>query len=298
LRNDRIFRGGAVSARFRQEHRQFALSRSHVLHDDEHGSSSIVGGIDLLDDSFSRLPDRPHDVIPDRRHFRFIDAGYESTGFQLVKLDYIDRDLREQDFNLGRFTSLHAALSPSSSTWRLSAAEGMGHAFNDHSFVLGQLSAVTRAPHDRNTILSFDARSVTRFLTTYPQAFVSRVRVDLGWQLDRDLQFLADGQSGLRAYPDFAFEGRRRILVNAEHRIFLGREILQIFGPSIAFFVDSGNAFDGPFHGMKTDAGVGLRIAIARFESALLRIDYAYALNSSPLNKRGRVLSISTMHAF
>ena len=287
-----------MSARFRQEHRQFALSRSHVLHDDEHGSSSVVGGVELLDDSFSRLPDRLHDVLPDPRHFRFIDAGYESTGFQLVKLDYVDRDLREQDFNLGRFTSLHAALSPSSSTWRLSAAEGMGHAFNDHSFAIGQLSAVTRAPHDRNTILSFDGRSVTRFLTSYPQAFVSRVRLDFGWQLDRDVQFLADGQSGLRAYPDFAFEGRRRIIVNAEHRIFLGREILQIFGPSIAVFADSGNASDGPFHGMKTDAGVGLRIAIARFESALLRIDYAYALNSSPLNKRGRVFSISTMHAF
>jgi hypothetical protein len=302
LRNDRIFKEGAVSARFRQEHRGFALSRSHVLHADEHGSSSLVGGIDFLDDSFSRLPARAQDVIPDARHFRFVDAGYESTGFQLMKLDYVDRDLREQDFNLGRFTSIHAAVSPSSRdrplTWRLSAAEGMGYAFSDHSFVIGQISAVTRAPHDRDTILSLDARTVARFVTTFPQAFVSRVRIDLGWQLDRDVQFLADGQSGLRAYPDFAFEGSRRILVNAEHRIFLGREILQIFGPSIAFFADSGTAFDGPFRGMRSDVGIGLRIAIARFESALLRIDYAYALDSSPLNKRGRVLSISTMHAF
>jgi len=103
-----------------------------------------------------------------------------------------------------------------------------------------------------------------------------------------------------RAYPDFAFEGSRRFVVNAEQRIFLGREILQLFGPSIAFFADSGEAVDRNVRlsGMKSDVGVGLRIGIARYDSALLRFDLAYALNSSPLNRRGRVFSISTTHAF
>ena len=148
--------------------------------------------------------------------------------------------------------------------------------------------------------MSFDLRSVARFDAKYPQAFVARLRLDLGWQLDRDVQFFADGQNGLRAYPDFAFEGSRRLVVNAEQRIFLGREILQIFGPSIAFFADSGQAVHGDLslRGMKSDVGLGLRIGIERFDSALLRFDLAYALNSSPLNHRGRVFSISTMQAF
>src|SRR5450830_760295 len=115
----------------------------------------------------------------------------------------------------------------------------MGYAFSEHSFVIGQISASTRAPNDRNTLISLDGRSITRFQTRYPQAFVARVRLDLGWQLDRDVQFLADGQSGLRAYPDFAFEGSRRLMINAEHRIFLGHELLQVFGPGIAVFADS-----------------------------------------------------------
>jgi hypothetical protein len=303
LRRERIFQQGEVAARFQQEHRQLAFAHSHVLHADQNGRSSLVGGFDLLDDAFSRLPGREHDIIPDGRHFRFLDAGYEATGFRFLKLDYVDRDLREQDFNLGRFTSVHAAISPHRSgnnalTIRLSASEGMGHAFNDHSFVVGQLSASTRAPHDRNTIVSLDGRFITRFQTRYPQAFVARIRLDRGWQLDHDVQFLADGQSGLRAYPDFAFEGSRRVIVNAEHRVFLGHELLQIFGPSMAVFADSGNAAGGPFRGMKSDAGVGLRIGIARYESALIRIDWAYALNASPLNRRGSVWSISTMQAF
>ena len=114
------------------------------------------------------------------------------------------------------------------------------------------------------------------------------------------MQFFADGQNGLRAYSDFAFEGNRRFVVNAEQRIFLGREILQIFGPSIALFADSGQAVHRGLSpsGMKSDVGIGLRIGIERFDSALLRFDLAYALNSSPLNSRGRVFSISTMQAF
>jgi hypothetical protein len=302
VKNDRVFREGEVTARFRHDHREFAVSHSHVLHREESGSASLVGGFDLLDDSFSHLPGRADDLIPDGRHFRFLDAGYESTGFRFVKLDYIDRDLLKQDFNLGHFRSVHVALSPHlfgrPAIWRLRVAEGNGYAFSDDSFVLGRVQASTRSGQDRNTILSFDVRAITRFRTRYPQAFVSRARLDLGWRLDRDVQFLADGQNGLRAYPDFAFEGSRRIILNLEHRIFLGRELLQVFAPGIAFFADSGQAVDGPFHGMKSDIGVGLRIGIARFDSALIRIDYAYALNSSPLNRRGRVISISTAQAF
>lgn len=303
LRNERIFAEGEVAARFRHQHRELAVSRSEVLHADQNGSSSLVGGFDLLDDVFSHLSGRPLDIIPSGRHYHFLEGGYESTGFRFIKLDYVDHDLREQDFNLGHFMSIRAAISPPGSgsrslTVRLRATAGTGYAFSEHSFLLGQISASTRAPNDRNTMISLDGRSITRFLTRYPQAFVARARLDLGWQLDRDVQFLADGQSGLRAYPDFAFEGSRRLMINAEHRIFLGRELLQLFEPGIAVFADTGQAVDGPFRGMKSDAGVGLRIGIARYDAALIRIDWAYALNPSPLNRRGPVWSISTMQAF
>jgi hypothetical protein len=232
-------------------------------------------------------------------------GGYESTGFRFLKLDYVDRDLREQDFNLGHQMSVRFGISPRQSssrptTFLLRFSESDGHAFGQRAFVTTRFDATTRAPRNRNTILSEETRLVWRFDMKRPQTFVARARVDLGWQLDRDVQFIADGQNGLRAYPDFAFEGRRRLLINAEQRIFLGREILQIFGPSIALFVDSGQAVDHNFKvsRMKTDAGVGLRIGVARYESALIRIDYAWVFNSSPLNRRGHTISVSTMQAF
>jgi hypothetical protein len=302
LRNERFFAQGSVAARFRHEHRQISMSRSLVLHADPSRSASLVGGIDLIDDSFASLPERTGDVIPDARHFRFLEGGYESRGLQYVKLDYVDRDLREQDFNLGSFTSLRAAVSPPlqgrSLTVRLRAAMGMGYALSEDSFLIGQVTASTRAPHDRNTTISFDGRSVARIDTPFPQTVVARVRVDAGWQLDRDVQFVADGQNGLRAYPDFSFEGSRRLILNAEHRVFLGRELLELFGPGAAAFVDSGQAIDGPFRGMKTDAGVGLRVGIAALDGALIRVDWAYAFNASPHGRRGGVWSISTSQAF
>jgi len=300
LRNERLFADGSVASRFRHEHRELSAFRSLVLQSAPNRSSSLVGGIDLSDDTFAPLPGRPHDVIPNARHFRFFEGGYEWTGLQFVKVSYVDRDLRDQDFNLGPFTSLRAAVSPALQgrplTVRVRAAAGAGYAFSERSFVIGQVSASTRAPHGRNTIFSFDGRSVVRIATRFPQAFVTRARVDAGWQLDHDVQFLADGQSGLRAYPDFAFEGSRRIILNAEHRVFLGRELFQLVGPGAAVFVDSGQA--GPFRGMKSDAGVSLRFGIARLNAALIRIDWAYAFNSSPHSRRRAVWSISTTQAF
>jgi hypothetical protein len=301
LRNERTFADGSVASRFRHEHRQLSLFRSFVLHADPSRSSSLIGGIDVSDDAFAHLSDRANDLIPNSRHFRFLEGGYEWTGLQFVKLNYIDRDLRDQDFNLGRFTSLRAAVSPPRQgrplTVRLRAAAGAGYAFSARAFVIGQISASTRAPRDRNTVISFDGRSVLRIDTHFPQAFVTRARVDAGWQLDRDVQFLADGQNGLRAYPDFAFEGSRRIILNAEHRVFLGHELLQLFGPGAAVFIDSGQAGDGA-RGLKTDAGFGLRFGIARLNAALIRIDWAYALNNSSHSRRGAVWSISTTQAF
>jgi hypothetical protein len=300
LRNERIFEHGSIAARFRHEHRQLSLFRSLVLHADPGSSSSLIGGIDLSDDAFAPLPDRRNDRVPTSRHFRFLEGGYERTGLHFVKLNYVDRDLRDQDFNLGTFTSLRAAVSPPFHgrplTLRFRAAAGAGYAFSQRAFVIGQISATTRAPRDRNTIISLDGRSIFRIESRFPQAFVTRARVDAGWQLDRDTQFLADGQNGLRAYPDFAFEGSRRVILNAEHRVFLGHELLQLFGPGAAVFVDCGQA--GPFRGMKSDAGVGLRFGIARLNAALIRIDWAYAFNDSPVSRRGGVWSISTTQAF
>ena len=134
---------------------------------------------------------------------------------------------------------------------------------------------------------------VVKFSTRYPMTLVSRLRADLGSHLDRDVQFFADGQNGLRAYPNFAFEGRRRVLLNIEQRMFLGRELWQVVEPGAAIFLDSARV-----GGLRSDFGAGLRFSIARYQSAIIRVDAAYAVNDSPISKRGLVISVATTQAF
>ena len=153
---------------------------------------------------------------------------------------------------------------------------------------------------NHNTLMSADARYIAQFASRFTQTLVVRARADAAYQADRDVQFFTDGQNGLRAYPNFALAGTHRVVVNAEDRWYLGRELLQLFEPGEAVFIDTGNATDSGFlrGGLHTDFGAGLRFSIARYESAVLRFDVAYALNATPLNRRGLVFAFATTQAF
>ncbi|HEV2719974.1 MAG TPA: hypothetical protein VG323_08140, partial [Thermoanaerobaculia bacterium] len=291
LRNARVYENGEVASLFRQEHREAALAYGRVLASTPRSSLRLVGGVDLLADGFTPLAG----VAPLDRRFHFVEAGADWQAFDFLKLDHVDLGLREQDFNLGVHGSVYIARSTDGAL-RFRSDDSAGHAFGPHAFVLTRLSATTRAGNtNRNTIVSSDTRVVDRLDTRFPSTLVFRGRIDLGSDLDRDVQFFADGQNGLRAYPNFAFSGARRAVVNGEYRVFLGREWLQLVEPGAALFVDSGNT---AFRNFKTDAGAGLRFGISRFESAMIRIDLAWAFNNSPLSRRGFVVSVATTQAF
>ena len=211
-----------------------------------------------------------------------------------MKLDHVDFGLREQDFNVGAHTAVNIARS-TQNVWRLRGDQSYGHAFGPRSFAIAHVSATTRAGStNRNAIVSGDGLMVVRLPAARPMTFVSRLRIDAGSDLDRDVQFFADGQNGLRAYPNYAFEGNRRVLFNMEQRVFLGRELLQLVEPGAAIFFDTGKIRGG----LRTDFGAGLRLAISRLDSAIVRVDLGYALNDSPISRRGLVVSVATSQAF
>ncbi|HEY6148111.1 MAG TPA: hypothetical protein VIZ69_10455, partial [Thermoanaerobaculia bacterium] len=184
-------------------------------------------------------------------------------------------------------------------------ALGEGWRLGSRTFVLGTLSYRTRYDGAfENEIFSGSGFFVHEFKTQLPrQTFVSRVTVDRGWHLDKDVQFFADGDNGLRGYRLYAFEGNKRIVWNAEQRIFLGREILQLFSLGAAAFFDTGAATpeDQPLRirDFKTDVGIGLRIGITRAATnSILRIDVAYALNPDAKGRRGLLVSFSSGQGF
>src|SRR5262249_5068788 len=172
------------------------------------------------------------------------------------------------------------------------------------SFLLGRVFYSTRfGPINSNAVLSASGFLAIKFETRPLQTFVSRLRIDRGWDLDRDVQFFADGLTGLRAYRIHSFEGNKRIIWNLKHRVFSGREILNLIAPGAVAFVDTGTAVpEGKpitIRSFKTDAGVGLRFGIARAPSNnILRVDFAYAFNSDPRGRKGFLVSFSSSQAF
>lgn len=301
LQDARTFQSGEIDSAFRQMHREWTVQGGRVVRATPEAMSRLLAGADFLDDSFRAI----QGAAPSMRHFRYLEIGADRTRFNVVSLDHVDYGMRRQDFNLGAHASLFAAVSPPTSgqgvVWRLRSDDSYGYAFGSDSFLLTHVTATTRiGATNRNAIVSDDTRFVVTLPAEHPQAFVARGRVDIGWDLDRDLQFFADAQNGLRAYPNFAFEGTRRIILNVEHRLFLGRELLQMIEPGVAVFVDTGEAVNGEFsrHRLRTDFGFGLRCGIARLDSTMLRLDVSYAINSSPTGDRGFEVSFATVQAF
>ncbi len=307
--NDRIFEDGEEVSLFKQSHREFHLRYGWALTASDVHARRLSVGFELLKDEFDHLPDHPVDVLPDNRNFRYIAVRYEDVSNDFIKLNYVNRDSRIEDFNLGRSFSVIAAVSPAlfgldRTTEFLRVQGDQGWSLSPWSFLQAHLGFETRLDGGaQNAMLSTSVNFVRKFDTPLLQTLVSRLQYDRGWNLDREVQFFADGANGLRGYRLYSFEGNKRIVWNLEHRLFTGREVLQLASFGAAVFFDTGAATpEGQplkFSEFKSDIGVGLRIAISRASTnSIIRIDAAYPLNPDPSGRKGWLISFSSGQVF
>jgi outer membrane translocation and assembly module TamA len=295
-RHNRLFEGGQLVDRFSQRHRQWVAAAGFALTASDTRATRITAGLRNVSDAF--------ESFNERREFRYFFVRYDRIDSDFVKLNFVNRDLRYEDFNLGHQLSIEAAVSPraSAATQYVRVAETFGRTLGEDTFFLPSLAFESRIDRGlRNAILSAHARLVRRFNSNLPQTFVARFALNSGWNLDREVQFFADGANGLRGYRLHSFEGSRNMIVNLEHRVFLGRELLQLLSPGMVAFVDTGTATNNSLlrspH-LKTDVGVGIRIGLPRSPRNLLRLDFAYPLNRDPFGRRGLLVSFSSGQAF
>ncbi|MDP9360864.1 MAG: BamA/TamA family outer membrane protein [Acidobacteriota bacterium] len=304
---DHLYGGGRETESFRQKHREIVASYGLALDPGDVRAHRITAGFRAVDDSFFFTRNTVRRVLPADREFRYLFVRYDSAANDFVKLNFVNKDIRYEDFNLGRQYSIEGAVSPRSlgaerTTSYVRVAVGDGKWLGD-GFVLPAMSLSSRFDGGlQNTVATSSLLFVRRGgRASYPTAFLSRVSFGSGWRMDPEKQFFADGLTGLRGYRAHAFAGDRSLVINVEERLYLGREILQLASPGIVAFADAGNATSGGFTSLihlKSDVGIGLRIGLPRTPKNLLRVDLAYALNRDPLGRKGWQLAFSSGQAF
>jgi hypothetical protein len=304
---DHLYGGGREIDRFPQKHREIVASFGLALDPNDVNAHRITAGFHAVDDSFSLMRSGVAQPLPSDRDFRYLFVRYESTANDFVKLNYVNKDIRYEDFNLGKQYSVETGISPralgaerTTSYVRLTGGDGK---WLGDGFVLPSASISSRLDGGlQNAVATSSLLFVRRGgKASYPTAFVSRVVAGSGWRMDAEQQFFADGLTGLRGYRAHAFAGTRSIVINVEERLYLGREILQLASPGIVAFADAGNATSGGLTTLlhvKSDIGVGLRMGLPRTPKNLLRVDLAYALNRDPLGRKGWLVAFSSGQAF
>jgi hypothetical protein len=304
---DRLYGHGRETERFQQKHREIVASYGVALDPNDVQAHRLVAGFHGIDDSFAFMKRRSGPALPVNREFRYLFVRYESTANDFVKLNFVNKDIRYEDFNLGRQFSIEGAISPrrigadrTTAFARAIAADGK---WLGNGFILPTVSLSSRFDSGlRNSIVSSSLLFVRRGgRASYPTTFLSRIALNSGWRMDKERQFFADGLTGLRGYRAHAFAGTRSLVINVEERLYLGREILQLASPGIVAFADAGNATSRGFTNLlslKSDVGIGLRIGLPRTPKNLLRVDLAYALNRDPLGRKGWLIAFSSGQAF
>lgn len=305
LRQDRQYTDGVETRRFRQHHRIFSAGYGIAWNPNDLDASRIVAGVRLITDDFSSLAGTRTPDLPQFREFRYLFVRLERVENDFLKLNFVDKDMRYEDFNLGRQVSIETAISPGPRTMTgfARAAGAIGWRIGEDGFFMPDARVETRFSGGfANAVAGSSMLFVHRNnVAAHPRAFVARFTATSSWRPDGDLQLYADGMNGLRGYRIHSFSGTRSVVINVEERLFLGREVLQLLSPGVVVFADAGNATNGGLASlftMKSDVGFGFRMGLPRTPKNLLRLDFAYALNRDPLGRRGWLVSFASGQAF
>jgi len=303
---DRIYASGVVADRFEHEMHRMVASWGLALDPNDTVANRVVGGLRIERDQFESLS-AGSNLLPGGRDYRYLFVRFEHAENEFIKLNFVNKDIRFEDFNLGRQFSIEGAVSPRAAGAAVNSAYGSvnfadGVSRSASSFVLATSSFASRFDGGmRNAVATIDTFGVRRTGEEHPSTFLAHVALSTAWRQDLDRQFFVDGVNGLRGYRAHSFEGSRAIVINAEERFHLGRELLQLYSPGLVAFVDAGNASSGgvaDLMRLKVDAGVGVRIGLPRTPKNLLRVDFAYAFMRDPLGRRGLLVSFSSGQAF
>ena len=129
---------------------------------------------------------------------------------------------------------------------------------------------------------------------------VLRAATTAGWNTRTPFQLTLGGDRNLRGYREERFPGGRRVIINAEDRIYFGWPWRDVFDLGATLFVDAGRMWpgDAPFgidSGWRGSAGVGLRGSFPAGSRTTWRVDLAAPINGMRLGSARLILSASEL---
>jgi hypothetical protein len=306
---------------FRQRSATGAIHLAHALRADYHLVRRLEYRLRFEEDLFDVEPGEPpldprpplggagYAALPDDRRFRILEVEYQHQDVDYVRARFLDRFDRLEDVNLQESWAVSLGVSPrflgDAHTHLFFAARyERWHRVGSAGYLRTRAYASGRflAGRGRNTVTGFD---LTHYRLLLPRhTLVFNLDQVFGHNLDGDRQFLLGADSGLRGYDNRRFDGNKRLLLNAEDRIYLAFDVARLLSIGLAVFADAGyvwRAGRGQDLGdLVADAGVGLRFDFTRGKTgAVVRLDWAYPLNrlGQDENPRG-VFSLSAGQAF
>ncbi|OGR86288.1 MAG: hypothetical protein A3J74_08645 [Elusimicrobia bacterium RIFCSPHIGHO2_02_FULL_57_9] len=268
----------------------------------------LTAGLLHQDTSYSPFRNFSPDRMPQKEHLNFLQLGGEWEQQDFIKLKRIQKFTRIEDFNLGFGIFPNVSWSPyikalsgteSQALPKVSVRKGLSWA-NNLLLLRGDYTSTYSNGGNGNRVAS--VKTFYYNLRFPRQTLAFQTAYDHGWRLDPSISFPLGEMNGLRGYGLEQFHGDRRLLFNAEDRIFIMDELWRLFDIGGAAFYDMGYAFPAGtpariFH-LKHSVGLGLRLAPSRWSgNNPVRIDLARALNDNGSRSRWS-LSILAGHAF
>lgn len=130
--------------------------------------------------------------------------------------------------------------------------------------------------------------------------FFLRAATTAGWNTRTPFQLTLGGDRNLRGYRDERFPGGRRLVINAEDRIYIGWPWREVFDLGATLFVDAGRMWPGdvPFgsdSGWRGTAGIGLRGSFPAGSRSTWRIDLAAPVSEFQPGKFRVILSATEL---
>jgi hypothetical protein len=130
--------------------------------------------------------------------------------------------------------------------------------------------------------------------------FFLRASATAGWHTRTPFQLTLGGDRNLRGYRDERFPGGRRLVINAEDRIYFGWPWRDVFDVGATLFVDAGRMWPGdvPFgeaSGWQATAGLGLRGSFPAGSRSSFRIDVAAPLSEFKPSRFRVILSATEL---